>query len=202
MKSRIAMSLLLALGTARAGVAIDDRFWESYRPYQQYSREALRDLIALGEGDLLETAREIDGLELRLIGRESAGSPLLSARVVIDSVARERLQVKVIPFSLSPGQNRNLISRRRALTPDQADRLVSLLEEVEFWDAPYRIDDADVSSSTSRDCATGAAWLIEAYRPGTYQLVARSECSGLDASISEIRRFLLELAGVTLTEGN
>lgn len=180
---------------AVAAVTIDPDFWESYQPYRQYSTEAIRDLAALGEGDLLETARAIDGLELRVVGRRSRASVLISARLVIDSVARRRLQVKTVPFALSPNSNPSPTVRRRLVTSAESDALVALLEQSNFWDAPYSLPNSEPG-----DCADGGQWMLEAVRPGAYQLIVRTGCGGLDPAAADIRDFLLDLAGVTASD--
>lgn len=184
---------LLSL-SAGAAVTIDPEFWKSYRPYQQYSREMIRDLAALGEGDLLETARAIDGLELRVVGRHTSASKLVSARIVIDSVARRRLQVKIVPFELSPSGIEAPAVRRRQVTPAQAEALMALLDDSGFWDAPYDLEAPDTGPL---GCSDAGQWVIEGVRPGTYQLIVRSECGGLETAAAEIRGFLLDLAGVS-----
>jgi hypothetical protein len=178
-----------------AAVAIGPDFWESYEPYRQYSPETIRDLAALAEGDLLETARDIDGLELRVVGRQSGASDLISARLVIDSVARRRLQVKTVPFALSPNGSPPPTVRRRLVTSAEADALTALLDRSSFWDAPYSLPIPE-----SRDCADGGQWMLEAVRPGTYQLLVRTECGGLDPATAEIRDFLLDLVGIAVSD--
>jgi hypothetical protein len=182
---------------ARAAVVIDSDFWDSYEPYLQYSRETLRELAALGEGDLLETAREIDGLELRVVGRNSRASNLISARLVIDSVVRQRLQVKIVSFDLSPNTNPEPTMRRRQVTAAQADALMTLLEQQHFWDAPYSVSAPDAGSL---NCSDTGHWIIEAVKPGAYQLISRMACGGLDPAAAAIRDFLLDLAGVSAAD--
>lgn len=189
-------------GTAAAALDLDADFWQDYVPYQQYTDSTLRDLYALQEGDLLETAREIDGLELRVIGRASAGSDLISARVVIDSVVRQRLQVKIVPFSLSPNSGPRPRLQRRQLSGAQADSLLALLEQLSFWQAPYasanrNSEAADTAASgTDPRCDDAGHWIIEAVRPGSYQFIARSSCMTLDPLVTEIRDYLFGLAAI------
>lgn len=188
--------LILAMiipGATNAAVSLGPAFWNTYEPYRQYSSRMIRELAILREGDLLETAREIDGLELRVVGRASPASALISARVVIDSVARERLQIKVVPFGLSSGGG-DPTSRRRQLRPAEAQALTALLDRLHYWDAPYRLEDAD-----SNQCPDAGHWVVEAYRPGSYQIIARSTCPKLDPLVAEVRDLLLDLAGVTKT---
>jgi len=192
---RILLILILTIpSAARAAVSIGPAFWDSYEPYRQYSARTLRRLSILREGDLLETAREIDGLELRVVGREDPASALISARVVIDSVVRERLQIKIVPFELSSGNPGTPTARRHQLRPEEAEALPELLERLHFWDAPYR-----PGNPASDQCPNGGHWVVEAYRPGSYQIIARSTCPRLDSLVAEIRNFLLRLGGVTKT---
>jgi hypothetical protein len=193
MRRLLILSCVLA-SAARAAVTIDPDFWESYQPYRQYPPETIRDLAALGEGDLLETARDIDGLELRVVGRRTRASALISARVVVDSVARRRLQVKTVPFVLSPNSNAAPTVRRRQVTSAEADALMALLDRSGFWDAPYTVPNSELL-----DCADGGQWMLEAIRPGTYQLIVRIECGGLDPVATGIRDFLLDLAGISVS---
>ena len=173
-----------------AAVSLDRDFWETYRPYQQYSAETVRELVALDEGDLLETGRDIDGLELRIVGRSAPNAPLVSVRTVIDSIAMRRLQVKVLPFSLSPSATGRPDARRRQLTADQAGMLIALLERSGFWDAPYR------PQKTAGVCRDAGHWIVEAVRPGIYQLIARDDCGDLPDIVNDIRDYLLALADV------
>lgn len=192
---------LLPFGAARAAITLDPGFWDSYQPFGQYSRETIRDLTKLNEGDLLETARDIDGLELRLVGRMSAVDPLVSARLVIDSSAKMRLQIKLIPFELPPTGRPRPESLRRPLTAGQAAALEMLLDKWDFWDAPYSLDGRPAPGSAEVGCENAGYWIIEAVRPGAYEIVARSTCGGLDPAVAEIRDFLLGLARVpTATE--
>lgn len=196
MRALLILACILS-NAARATVVIDSDFWDSYEPNRQYSRETMRELAALGEGDLLETAREIDGLELRVVGRDSQASNLISARLVIDSVARQRLQVKILPFELSPNTNPEPTMRRRQVTAAQADALLTLLERQQFWDAPYSVSAPDAGSL---NCANSGHWIIEAVKPGAYQLISRTTCGGLDPAAAAVRDFLLDLAGVSATD--
>lgn len=192
----LALSLAAFAAPVRAAVSLDPAFWETYVPYQQYSAATRRDLFALREGDLLETGAEIDGVELRIVGRRASYADLISARVVVDSVARERLQLKILPSELTAAQDPRPEGTRRQLSRGQAEALVALLEEVGFWDAPYRLGDDEESAAFAGACDEAGRWIIEAVRPGMYQLIARSECGGLDPAAAAIRDFLLDLADV------
>jgi hypothetical protein len=195
---RIVLILILTIaGAARAAVSIGPAFWDSYEPYRQYSARTLRNLATLRESDLLETARDIDGLELRVVGREGPASALISARVVIDSVVRERLQIKIVPFELSSGNTSEPTTRRHQLSPDETEALVDLLERTRFWEAPYRYENPGSGQCSSND----GHWVVEAYRPGSYQIVARSTCPQLDSVVAAVRDFLLGIAGITKTGG-
>jgi hypothetical protein len=212
--ARIMMAMLsmLASGTGDAAIELDATFWDNYVPYQQYTAVNLRDLVALREGDLLETGSEIDGLEIRVVGRSSSTADLVSARAVIDSIVRNRLQLKVLPFSLSPNDPPRLESQRRQLSAAQADELQELLEQLHFWEAPYSADTPDDAAEngdapaavhsagvlTPGRCADPGHWIVEAVRPGEYELIARSGCAELDPIVAQIRDFLLGLAGVSL----
>lgn len=194
---RILLTLILTIPVAApADISIGPAFWDSYEPYRQYSARTLEDLARLREGDLLETARDIDGLELRVIGRDSPVSALISARVVIDSVARERLQIKIVPSELSSGETKAPTARRHPLSPDETEALAALLERVQFWNAPYQS-----GNLAAGRCPNGGHWIVEAYRPGSYQIIARSDCPRLDSAVAEIRDFLLSLGSVTQTGG-
>jgi hypothetical protein len=212
--TRIATTMLslLACGAGHAALELDAAFWDSYVPYQQYTATNLGDLVALREGDLLETGSEIDGLEIRVVGRASPTADLVSARAVIDSIVRNRLQIKVLPFALSPNERPRLESQRRQLSAAQADELQELLERLHFWDAPYSLT-APVAASADGDAPAGVQraavltpgrctdpghWIVEAVRPGEYELIARSDCAALDPVVAEIRDFLLGLAGITI----
>lgn len=184
------------LNTASAAVTIDSNFWAAYEPYQQYSATTIRDLIALREGDLLETAQDIDGLELRVVGRSAPTASLISARVVIDSIARQRLQVKVLGYSSSPNNRQEPALTRRLLNAGQANRLTELLEVAGFWDAPYLLNSSRRDEAFIASCTDGNGWIIEAFRPGTYQLISRTNCLGPDETVSEILDFLLGIAGI------
>jgi hypothetical protein len=197
---RFALGSWVLSGTVSAAVTLDPAFWDDYRPYQQYSPETIRDLIALSEGDLLETAREIDGLELRVVGRTSPISRLISARVVIDSVARQRLQVKVIPFDPSPNGRQRPALTRRLLSDEEAQELTALLIELKFWNAPYRLDGRDEIDRAAADCNEANGWIVEAVRPGAYQLISRTNCDSPDSAASRIRDYLLGLAGVSVAD--
>jgi len=188
---RLAAVALIA-GPCRAAVTLDPQFWDSYRPYQQYSDELIRELFLLEEGDLLETGRDIDGLELRIVGRSAPNAALISVRAVIDSVAMRRLQVKILPLTLSP--NAAPDSRRRLFTAEQAQLLTQLLERLGFWSAPYR----PAGETAGAACSDAGHWLAEAIRPGSYQLLARSDCGELDPIVADIRDYLLGLADIAL----
>lgn len=196
MRTLLILSCCLS-SAAGAAIAIDPGFWESYEPYQQYSRETLRDLAVLREGDLLETARDIDGLELRVVGRSSRSLNLVSARLVIDSMIGRRLQVKVVPFELSPNRSTEPTMHRRPVSAAQADALIAMLERRHFWEASYSTPAPDAGSL---DCSGASQWIIEAVRPGTYQLIARTACGGLDPAAAEIRDFLLDLADISAVD--
>lgn len=183
-----------------AAVELDSDFWDTYDAFEQYSPETFQELIALREGDLLATGRDITHLELRVIGRDSIYDKLISARAVIDRSIGRRLQVKVLPYSLSPNASREPTLTRRLLTLEQTEALLALLDETGFWEAPYSLD-ASLPGERQADptarCPEGGHWIVEAVRPGTYQLVARSTCDGLDPAIGEIRDFLLGIAGIS-----
>jgi len=183
----------LPLNPALAAVSLDRDFWETYRPYQQYSHETIDELIALDEGDLLETARDIDGLELRIVGRTAANAALVSVRVVIDSVARQRLQFKQVPYALSPNAGERPTMRRRQLDSGQTDSLLRLLEQSQFWDAPYR--PRGIGDGAAGTCSNAGHWIVEAVRPGGYQLITREDCGNLDPLVRQLRDLLLEFAG-------
>lgn len=188
------IGLLALLATAsRAAVTLDPNFWDAYEPFGQYSFATIRDLTALNEGDLLQTARDIDGLELRLVGRRSPFDPLVSARIVVDSTAMMRLQLKFIPFELPPTGRPRPRSVRRLVTAEQAARLESLLEKWDFWDAPYSLEGTAVADQVG--CENAGHWIVEAVRPGRYEIMSRSSCGGLDPAVAEIRDFLIDLAG-------
>lgn len=188
------------LNTSWAAITIGPEFWDAYQPNQQYSSAMMRDLIALREGDLLETAREIDGLELRVVGRSSPSSSLISARVVIDSIARERLQLKVLEYDPSPNSRSDPALSRRLLRMDQADALIELLEGIDFWNAPYLIEQTRPTNDIGSDCVEGNGWVVEAFRPGTYQLISRPNCRGPDQVVVEILEFLLGISGVNIDD--
>jgi hypothetical protein len=178
-----------------AAVTLDPEFWDSYQPFWQYSHTTIRDLTALNEGDLLQTARKIDGLELRLIGRRSPYDPLISARIVVDSTAMRRLQVKYIPFEFPPTGRPWPQSVRRPITADEAETLERLLEKWDFWDAPYSLEGRTAADEDAAGCENAGHWIIEAVKPGSYEIMSRSSCGGLDPAAAEIRDFLIDLAG-------
>jgi hypothetical protein len=194
MKGPLVIVASLLAVQAAADVQLEPGFWDDYVPYRQYSEQTLSDLRVLQETDLLETGRDIDGLEFRVMGRNSSTSSLISARVVIDSVLRLRMQVKVAPSTLSPNDDAEPPMQRTLLSTDQAETLLRLLEDWGFWDAPYALDRP--AAARGLDCSNAGEWLVEAIRPGTYQLVSRSTCGGLEPAVAEIRDFLLGLVDV------
>jgi hypothetical protein len=192
------LALLAQVNAGWGAEELDAEFWDSYRPYQQYSAATLSDLFALQEEDLLGASRGTDGVVLRLIGRRSASSPLVSARIGIDSIARLRLVAKVLaqdPTATVPVRPE---IHRVPVSPGQAERFLALLQQWNFWDAPYRLADAPVAFGSGGACANSAGWLIEGVMARSYQLIVRSDCGGLDPAAAEIRDFLLELAGIQL----
>lgn len=191
MKQRLAIAIALFAGQAMAQVQLEPGFWDDYVPYRQYSQQTLDDLSILQETDLLETGRDVDSLEFRIVGRNSSSSELISARVVIDSVQRLRMQVKLAPPTLSPNDDAESPMQRTLLSTDQAETLLRMLEEWGFWSAPYALEAP--TRVVGLDCSNAGDWLVEAVRPGTYQLVTRSTCGGLDPAVVEIRDFLLGL---------
>ena len=201
-------ALLFFLLSTRAwpAVELDAEFWENYDPYEQYTTETLRELIALQEGDLLETGRDITGVEIRVVGRSAPAAPLVSARAVVDSSIGRRLQVKRIPYSLSPNTDGRPELTRRLLTGEQAEGLLALLDETGFWDAPYSLTGAgDASGADGQPnpgsgaqaiCHESGHWIVEGVRPGMYQLSKATSCDGDDTMIIEIRDYLLGIAGM------
>jgi hypothetical protein len=188
---------VFVLCSAQAAVTLDPSFWDDYQPYQQYSDAVISDLIALREGDLLETASSIDGLELRIVGRDAPGAMLISVRVVIDSVARQRLQAKTIPFDLAQSGRAKPTLQRRPLRDDEAQALTEMLETTHFWDAPYSLETVERDAVLQNACEEGNGWIVEAVRPGAYQLISRANCEGLDPSVAAIRDLLLAIAGIS-----
>ena len=180
---------LLFAVPVRAEIPLDNAFWENYQPYRQYSETMLRDLSALEESDLLATGRNIDRLELRIVGRKSPLSNLISVRAVIDDQTGQRLQVKIVPDIVRNDTGKTEV-HRRPLSAEQAQRLTAMLEQWQFWEAPYQpADDAD--------CEGSGHWIIEGIRPGGYQLIERSECAELEPGAAETRDYLLGIAGIT-----
>jgi hypothetical protein len=79
------------------------------------------------------------------------------------------------------------------LSSGQAARLVELLDELSFWDAPYRPPGADAGAA----CKDAGHWIVEAIRPGSYQLIARDDCGTVSPLVAGIRDYLLSLAGMS-----
>jgi len=182
-----------------AAVELDAEFWDTYHAFEQYSPETLRELVALGEGDLLETGRDITHLELRVVGRDSIYDKLISVRAVIDRSIGRRLQAKVIRYSISPTASREPALTRRQLSGEQTEALLALLDDTGFWEAPYSLDTGSrgiAGDDSGARCAESGHWIVEAVRPGAYQLIARSTCAGLDPTLETIRDFLLDIAGI------
>lgn len=195
---RILLLLSLALTLpAWAAEELDPKFWAHYEPYRQYSSATMEDLGALDEGDLLATSRGTDGTVVRVLGRNSASSKLISARIAIDSVARLRMVVKVARHESIVGVRRRLEVHRVQISIEQAERLLDLLDKWRFWEAPYTLDRAPRDDGFAAVCTDSSGWLIEGVTPRAYQIMFRSNCNGLDPAAAEIRDFLLGLVNVS-----
>ena len=188
--------LLFCPGPIWATERLDQEFWEYYEPFDQYSEETIRDLRGLEERDLLRFHRRLDGIVFRVVGRNSAFSKLVSARISVDAKTRSTVTVKVLPS----GRSRSIASlsvRSRVVSAESAAALLALLERHDFWSAP-----ADEVRSARADgleviCFDAGGWLIEGVTPDRYQQIFRSNCERLDPAAAEIRDFLLALVGVT-----
>jgi hypothetical protein len=181
-------------GTALATITIDPGFWETYEPNHQYTEATLGDLAALDEGDLLDTERGAIGLVVRIVGRDSVTSALVSARIGLDGTARQRIQVKVVPFDLPRADPRPPQTYRRPVSEEQAAKLRALLERWDFWSAPYSLGRPDDAGDKS--CESAGSWVIEGLESNRYQIIVRSTCGQLEAEAAELRDFLLGLASV------
>jgi hypothetical protein len=186
---------LLLTGTASATIAIDPGFWENYEPFGQYTEATIRDLIALDEGDLLDSARGSTGLTIRMVGRDAENESLVSARLSLGSAARKRVQIKVVPFMLPRVETSPPRTYRRQVTDEQAAALLALLDQWDFWAAPYSMDPGADSAGSCSDSRNG--WIIEGFEPQRYQILFRSNCGGLEPAAAALRDFLLGLADVS-----
>ena len=131
-----------------------------------------------------------------MLGRNSAFSKLVSARISVSDKRRASLIVKVLPYNY-PRRDGPLRTYSSAVRPERVTEFLALIERQKFWSAPGEQARPARSDGLVTVCVDAGGWMIEGVTPDLYQQIFRSNCEQLESVAQEIRDFLLELVNVT-----